>query len=188
MNASVRRTFTVGDGLLLTGATAVALALWRSLRGVRPAADIAPAFESSWSIGMFMELASSILTCWSIAIVIAAAWGPRGSFRTRARGPGLITCMSVLVSLVMNVTWFVFVLWGSGEYVLGDGHMYGLAIKAVVENWSPVVAIICAWLALALAGAWKGERSWIDRLGVAIGIGFVLHAAAMSYQVAFPSI
>jgi hypothetical protein len=32
------------------------------------------------------------------------------------------------------------------------------------------MAVLGAWLALGLAGIWRRERTWIDNLGIAVGV------------------
>jgi hypothetical protein len=44
-------------------------------------------------------------------------------------------------------------------------------------RFSPLLlsgAVAVAWLALAVTGRWHPERSWIDRLGRALGLGWLV--------------
>jgi hypothetical protein len=51
-----------------------------------------------------------------------------------------------------------------------------------MPRWAGFV-VAGAWIALALAGRWRPERSWIDRLGRAIGVFWI--AAAIHFLI-FP--
>ena len=35
------------------------------------------------------------------------------------------------------------------------------------------MAVTGAWLALWLAGMWRRERTWVDNLGIAVGVGWI---------------
>jgi hypothetical protein len=46
--------------------------------------------------------------------------------------------------------------------------------KKIVPRAYIASAIAGAWLTLVLAGCWRPERTWIDRLGTALGLGWIV--------------
>ena len=46
-------------------------------------------------------------------------------------------------------------------------------------------AVAAAWLALAVAGRWRPERSWIDRLGRVLGVAWIVITAAATIPIAW---
>ncbi len=115
------------------------------------------------------------------AVVVLRLRLPRPRRRRLMRQPGWVACLAAsgVAALAVPVlvakralaygfddegfaSWFVDV---------GDGAFARLVLVCGA-------AVAASWLILALGGAWADERSWVDRLGRAVGVGWLLTLAA----------
>ena len=80
---------------------------------------------------------------------------PRPSFRGLIRQPGTVAGLSVALGFVLVVNWLHRLFVG-----LNPGLLTPIAVGGTVA---------LAWTVLALSGRCEIERSWVDRLGRALG-------------------
>jgi len=125
-----------------------------------------------------------------VAVGTAALLGmrlrqPHPPLRRLARQPGAVACMVASAVLLVTVGW-VATTMATGHIVefsqfitpvpfKGGGHGRGGTFyypggrMLVVYGDRVGFAVAGAWLSLLLSGHWRPERTWIDRLGRAMG-------------------
>lgn len=124
--------------------------------------------------GEILGVCSPIVAAWCVALIVLRWIGPRPRWRRLAREPGLVACCASTLSLV--------VLGGHGIiYALGlryqtlidfidDPVGLGLILSTMIIG----MAVLAAWMTLLLGGRWRAEPTWIDRLGRAIGVYWIV--------------
>lgn len=95
-----------------------------------------------------------LLTFWTFAVLLLRLRSPRPPYAEMLQQPGFATCLSAAVSLA-GVIWLE--------------RLFQLPISAAVAGG--VVAI--TWLLLALGRIGHPERSWIDRFGRTVAVGWL---------------
>jgi hypothetical protein len=122
---------------------------WREYLATRP--EVAGAIVVFTSLGLIV-----LLVVGSLAFVLMRLRRPRPPLGRVLLQPGMVAAEAALAGVVV----------GLGLAVSDIAAIYGmLALSSAVP---------LAWAALALAGWWRPEPGWIDRLGRAVGIGWCL--------------
>jgi hypothetical protein len=141
--------------LFMTGLSGVpfkklsSLSDWREYLATRP--EVAGAIAVFTSLGLIV-----LLLVGSLAFVLMRLRRPRPPLGSVLLQPGMVAVEAMLAGVV----------FGLGLAVSEVAAIYGmLALSS---------AVLLAWAALALAGWWRPEPGWIDRLGRALGIGWCL--------------
>ncbi len=188
------RAFMLFDALVLIAATASALALYRKMENDHQ-------IRRGWfRIALIVQHGAQtlipVLTMGSLAFAALRLRQPRPPFRKLARQPGMIASCAAMLTLIIEVLWIIL-----GEIVLPPNALVMRTIPPFLKLSLPDRilhdvrgtailqanaggAVAAAWLILALAGLWQAERNWIDRLGRALGIGWIIvniimHAALL---------
>lgn len=181
------RRFNVGDGLILIPAFALTMSVLRSGEWFeRIPARVsfwAEAFSglvgtSPWSFyetsrraaarmvvaqvvdELLVELLCSVLLGLTLAQPIMRLRTPRPQFREVVRQSGFVVCLAVIVGTL------VFVDLGSFA-IIGDSWVF-----------VPAAVLVLLWPIFGLP-PWNAERSWIDRLGRGVGLGWIVAAAGV---------
>jgi hypothetical protein len=144
----------------------------------------------------FLYVTTAIACPWMVFLMLRARRGGlRGRF-WRARRPGAVACLAGTVALIFElVRQAIWPVAGVHQilYVTQDppharfwGWNFDNILSPAMQDplrtmliWMPRHAGIViggAWLALILAGAWRPERSWIDRAGRLIGVFWIIAA------------
>jgi len=168
------RRLTLADLALLVGAAAVAMGFLRLLhqdRSVLGRGVLPPGVR--WS----MILAPFLIST-SAALLAARAIGPhpRSGFRRLLRLPGTIACVTYLAHYVYSLATI------GGQILLarlmGRPHLTPFSpIEHILMNASgggdPVAFV---WAALTIAGRWRAEPDWVDRVGRLLGVIMIVVA------------
>jgi hypothetical protein len=184
------RRFTIADGLILTVSASLSL---ERLRGMgwftRFPADLAWCWQAisrvgiwpSWDLlfdsslqglrneiavrlvdDVLIQLLSSLSVAFMVGQPLLRLRHPRPEPRLLIRQSGFVACMmSIAAALtafaIVGMDWF-------SEFVLS---------LSLIR----VVALLLLWIVLGLP-PWRPEASWIDRLGRAVGWGWIVAIAA----------
>jgi hypothetical protein len=148
---------TILDAMLMIGATAIGLGLARSAWPKAP--------DGLGDLGWFAVAAAyAMMAPWSLALLVIRLRRPRPPLRRLGRQPGCVACaITVLVIPLAIVGMLPILIWADW----GPQLLFSSAV-------SPATPVAAAWVTLALAGRWHPEPSWIDRLGRAFGILWVV--------------
>ncbi|MBI1325607.1 hypothetical protein GC170_20785 [bacterium] len=168
-----RRRFQVIDAMMLVAATAPGLILLR-------VADNSKlfTFDPRTGRGMqfleFMAVAGGcVLVPMAFAVLVAGLCDRRTTRSEVVQGTGFISCLAVVVAANYAFAWFLVKLATVSELDLDleKAIQFNNFFGRVKFLAGPM--ILGAWLALAMTGRLRSP-TWIDRLGVFIGLGFVL--------------
>jgi hypothetical protein len=174
MKTTPTRGFTIVDAMILAAATAGGCAWFRAVVINSWSHD----FPESWHERIAVKgilATSALLMAWSAAFLVIRLRQPRPRFRRLARQPGMVACSAATVAILYQLLWMLLVgmKWGlqtaytKGYLPSGKGVLSTVGAEA--ELW-----VAGAWLALALGGRWRSERSWIDRLGRILGLTWIM--------------
>jgi hypothetical protein len=182
------RRFNVGDGLILIPAFALTMSVLRSGEWFErfPGRVIfwAEAFSgfvgtSPWSFyGMsrreaarmvvaqvvdelFIELLCSVLLGLTLVQPLMRLRSPRPPFPEVVRQSGFVVCLSVIVGSIIVID-------------LGSLAIINDSLVLV-----PAAVLFLLWPVLGLP-PWRSEASWIDRLGRAVGWGWIVATASVT--------
>jgi len=172
------RPFTLGDLMALIAASAFgfALARWATTPIKVPPGVNEFSYTSmtpgSWPDALWLSTPGCYAATWTLALIGLRWRRPRPPAARVIRQPGAVACLAAVGALLV----------GGGLAVAGTSLTRyegagGLQFMNFENNyfWGSAIvptslSVAGAWLALALGGRWSPERSWIDRLGIALGI------------------
>jgi hypothetical protein len=189
-----RRRFMLLDGMVLVAATAAGYAVVHAFASEFVQGDLSSVLRESLSTGQFRDLAVILLLCalpvlaaWTLALVPLGLLKPRPRFRRLTRQPGLMAAISFATAAGLLATTYLFFvivtcLADSGSNL---STIIGLMLSPVgVLFLLPVffgVAISASWTTLILSRRWQAEPSWIDRMGRALGVFWIVFALASPF-------
>lgn len=188
------RRFRLLDAMILVAATAVgcagtnvlfanpdpnAIFAWRTFSELKDSLFESRDTEMKWMTavilcGEILAACAPIVAAWGVALIALRWIGPRPRWRRLAREPGIMACCASTTPLI--------VLGGHG-IIYALGHRYQLLIDYMVDPigmglmiWPMTLgmSVLAAWMTLLLGGRWRAEPTWIDRLGRAIGVFWVV--------------
>ncbi len=110
---------------------------------------------------LFIELLCSVLLGLTLVQPLLRLRSPRPRLRALVRQSGFVVCCAVIVGTLV----FVDLSW-----------------IAVIDRWwafVPAAALLLLWPILGLP-PWQAEPSWIDRLGRAVGWGWIVATASVT--------
>jgi len=175
------RPVRLSDGMVLIAGAAAGLA-WSSrimpFFADGPFADASRPFQA-----LFLLIAAipGVLGV-NLALLGLRLHRPRPPLRGLFRQPGALAALVLPLSVAASLTTDIALSASNGTFGM-NGPVFpqnaasigGLAFDFFVHLLPPLgrdTAI--AWLALALSGGWQAERSWIDRLGRALGAFWIV--------------
>jgi hypothetical protein len=177
------RKLTVRDGMLLVGAAALGLGGYRFYEGFH----ILIAFRKDYE---WILRATSCLVAMTVGFLIVRLLPPRPSRRRLLTQPGMVAACTVLLyalptALAMAIMIVKHRRWLSSM----DWHdVVGETLEFVNQTLPTFggVSVFLAWAILVMGGRWHRENGWIDGLGIALGLGWVvLSVPAFYYWCAF---
>ena len=157
---------------------------WNFLSDVAGAIFESTDFGMRWMLplmlcGEVLSLCAPIAAAWGVALIAIRWIGPRPRWRRLARQPGMMACCASTLSIF-------FLGWHAMIYALG--HRYQMIVDSAAGPvgttliiWQMLngLAVVAAWMTLFLGGRWRAEPSWIDRLGRAIGVYWVMNSLSV---------
>jgi hypothetical protein len=176
---TARRRFGLLDAMILVAATAAGLAAaqwldtetegaafrWPLLEAVHEG-DVLQASASLWF------LAEPVVAGWTLALIPIRLLGPRPRWRHLARQPGFqANCAAALALGAAGVPIALVRLafqWGRARGPLVTPDL--LLLVSVTVG----LAILASWMTLLVGRRWRAEPSWVDRLGRALGVVWIL--------------
>jgi len=182
VKSSLRRRFTLSDALVLIGATAVGLGWTRAAFDgdwfeLKAQGVVEPSFivQALWK---WSDLAIPCLTAWTVALALLWLRRPRETVRRLSRRPGAVACAAVVASLVVNVAFYLLFYALVSSLPGSDAGWFfrlpGLLRCIADDSGGPArprgEAIAVCWSILWLSGRWRAQATWLDRLGRAIAV------------------
>ncbi|WP_435008445.1 hypothetical protein P12x_005655 [Tundrisphaera lichenicola] len=167
------RRFTIADVMILVPAAAVgALILKPYLPGFSWQLGYIPSFGPDpwglWRAYLWLHgVGSCLVVPWMAAMIVIRLRRPRP--RLVRFQPGFVACVAVMASLVPGLAWIASIYHRPG-FQRPQGFEQAWAIAT---SWTDA-AVLGAWLALWLGRKWRPEPSWIDRMGRALGLYWIV--------------
>lgn len=186
MTGMDNRRFTLLDAMVLVMAAGVGLALAQHLRSHdRPSPAPVAVIKSvpgprAFSYPRLRGAISSAVTgsalvfpsvlTFTFATLALRFRHPRPCLARIFRQPGAVGCSAAILSFLLALL----TLAPSTLHSLGS-PIYGAWMVNAWLHTSRMtgVAVASAWLALALSGRWRSERTWVDRLGQAVSASWI---------------
>ena len=188
--ATETRRFGLADLMILVVATAVGLVPlrnhWDELGVNQVGLNIQIRAVGGWGvaafekIGLYTGCISPMLLSLTIAALVLAARRPRPPLRRLVRRPGVVSCLAALAGFAYAAT---LVLAGYLEH----RHVVNLQVGKYQDIWmgwqylarfagpqNAGMATLGAWLAALCYGIPRPSADWRDRLGRAMGAGWLL--------------
>jgi hypothetical protein len=174
------RHFNLEDAMVLVAATAAGMA-WVHAYYDPQSFAIAWRFyvrEGYWTQATqyLIRAAWPFVLAWTMAILILRLRPPRPPRRWLARQPGLVACCAVTLAAA-TLLWPTLVGLIAGipapDSVSGPARFWRDIASGDGSAETIGLAVVAAWLTLALGGRWRPESSWVDRAGRALGIVWI---------------
>jgi hypothetical protein len=172
------RTFTLQDALILMAG--IALSIWIG-RGRLVALSAAEAWEKGRQGRHHDALLSGLVAVREfqpgVAVLTLVVLGlrlrhPRPALRRLARQPGFMAGCAAALVIVVRGLFIAADLGLHSRRPLPPIDVY--LHRALDYNEADIgYAVAAAWLVLALNRRWRRERSWIDQLGLLLGLFWV---------------
>ncbi len=172
MTARVRRKFTILDGMILVAAIACGFAIHRAIPDM-----------SGWGIlgenwlgrnaRDSIRAALPFLLMLTLGTLVMRLRRPRPRWRALARQPGTAACCATVVPIALHIGLYA----DQSRIRPGNDALMGYPwFWSLVESGAASAGlwVLAAWLAMAISGRRRPERSWIDRLGRIVGLGWLL--------------
>jgi hypothetical protein len=200
MPNSARRRFTLLDAMILVAATALGFAIaqwighatdgevsWGALReSFRECLD---QYTGKDRLGVTQEAAFlGLLTAWLI-MPLGAMWtlalipirllGPRPGLRRLARQPGMMATFAAGATIVfLGLCVMVAVLLAEPTVIdlLSVSTSGACFCAPMFVGWS----VLISWTSLLLGRRWSAEATWVDRLGRAAGLCWIVTGFAVA--------
>lgn len=203
MDPKPRRIFNVLDALILIAAIGVGLAWIRVFTQTEGMTDPYPDGSEivvgrpipspvvAVLIGFWcVDTSSNLVATVTIALVLLRAFPPRPGIRRLTRQPGAVACWAVMVAVAFEMlskfSDVVHILRFGGDPWFDLWRTTPWNIQGSSES----LAVSVAWLLLMGSRRWKPERSWIDRVGIILGVFWLVFAPLkwLIVGVVFPAI
>lgn len=151
-------------------------------------------------VASVIYVATPVASTWAVVLVVIDRLRRPRSRIWRARRPGAVACLAVTAVLILTFlshvirpsTRFNVIAVGAfrvraearyltaacGEYWIDDAKFGPDPLVNAVFLMPRFAGFVIAgaWTALALAGAWKPEPTWVDRAGRLVGVFWLLAA------------
>ncbi len=197
-----RRRFHLGDGLILIAALALTLSVlrstnwlarfqvcagfwWDSLHRIVMVGRTAHSLIYSLVDEVFVQALSSLLLGLTLAQPAMRLGRPRPPLRGVFRQSGFVVCVAVIVGtlILLDLLWvaqFDVSRWLSELRQPGRTIAYPWVQQWGVDGRITLAsAVLLCWPVLGLP-PWRSEASWIDRLGRAVGWGWIVVMASVT--------
>lgn len=174
------RPFTILDGMILIGATAVGLAVIQAL-GTDQVTNLNRTYPALHWLGVGTMRAvefSPIPATWSLALLGMTLRGTRPRLRRLARCPGFVASGAVVVTLVLGMPILAPVTAGLG---LVRNRFGMIETMELVFGLQVGIGVATSWMLLKLGGLWRVEPHWRERAGHVLGCFWIALTQALGF-------
>jgi hypothetical protein len=172
---------TLRDGIVLVAV--FALGMWVSQAQLMPWLYVFSSIKSetratnslslSWHWGsLIARRAQPVLAILTLGTLVMRFFKPRPDLRRLVRQPGFTATLGAALAIVIG---------GAFSYATtkakpssGAEVLVYVSVMLLPRGCEPGIAVATSWLLLVLGRRWHLERSWIDRLGMVLGVYWLL--------------
>lgn len=179
------RNFTISDALVLIAAIAIGFAWTRFYLNSEWGGESYPDIEGRlgpvsafhhgvevvnwWTTGV-----SNCLAVVTIALLILRLrGGPRRRLRYLTRRPGTVAGGAVLLTVSWDLLYAMIEVSGAALRAGSYDSIWQFTLLEL-SGHNAGVAVAAAWTLLALSGRWRREPGWLDGMGTALGVYWLL--------------
>ena len=169
-----RRRFTLIDMMLLVAAVTPSLVLLRIAKGLKLFADMPGIAWDTHLIETITVIGGCVLVPMTFIVLVLSLLDRRTDRRDVIQGAGFFACVAIAGSAVFALAFLAIRVATADklnrptEFMIQFNNYFG-RVKYLA---GPM--ILGGWLACALIGRQRPRPTWMDRLGVLIGICIVL--------------
>lgn len=180
-----RRPFTLLDAMVLVAAVAAGLGAvrgWVELRSRLPQFDNGPFPARLQDVRDGYTAVRLVLVPVTLALIPLGLRAPRPPLGRLWSRPGMIVPVALVLAILscaFDETGFPHLMGFHYLYASPAQRAFYVINEAISISRAPA-AIVVAWTALALAGRWEPETSWVGWLGR--GIGFAWIGGCLGYR------
>jgi hypothetical protein len=166
------RPFQIVDGMVLVAMTALALLLVRvEVTNGGFHCDARSPIAYTGDLAQFAgPCVPPFLAAWSVSLTISALRSPRVVRRKLGGQPGVVACCTASAIACLALALGVWELSLGGPWRASAIAAHAPVLCAAVAG----EAVAGCWAAMAIFGRWRPGWNWIDRMGQALGVGWVL--------------
>jgi hypothetical protein len=197
--ATARRRFRLLDAMILVAATALGCGelqwlgretggdvswtalcdgYWEFFRQT-PGESWAGVAERTLELSLLIAwLTMPLIAMWTLALIPIRLLGPRPRTRRLARQPGMVTTCASGVAIVFTGLQVVVAAMAEGWE-----NPMGLIGTQQMVAFVPMffgLAVSVSWMTLLVGRRWRAEPSWVDRLGRATGVFWIVAGFAVT--------
>jgi len=117
-------------------------------------------------------LASPLLMSVSLALMVAKLLPPRPKFQELFRQAGFVAVWMTSLTATLNAIKMISINLNKLSDFESAASLFNFAFFWPAGSESGG-SVLVAWITLALAGCWRSEPRWIDRVGRALGVIYI---------------
>lgn len=170
MESPKPRRLTLVDAMILVAATGIGLAVIRMWSPAFYTWQYTPIPAPTW-----LEWSSFVLSAWafylapmpavwSLAVLILRTLHPRPPLRAAFARAGSAAMLAAAVAIASGVAFLLLDLRNPSWHEMPFEY----------TTYSAGIAVAAVWVVLAAAGIWRAHRDWVDVLGRALGVYWIL--------------
>jgi hypothetical protein len=165
--AQLKRGIRLADVMLFVVATAVSIVATRSCL------EEMQRYQHNFNnlVSWFLIASPSVMSVALVLLLIGLLDHPPELFRR----PGFVACWvtNLAIALSLSVNFIKYM-----DHQRKGPFAFGFYLYFLMDmgGW-----IAVAWMTLILSGVWRAERNWIDRLGRAVGVFWILADISNSF-------
>lgn len=174
------RRFTIIDGMVLVAATAVGFFLARE--------SAIPENVQTYPFPVrseFSDYLNSTALTWTFALLGLSLTRPRPTTRELSCRPGFSAGTAALTVLTARSAQLLFGSSLTSE-IVSVTERIKLCMKDLFEGawfaYDLSLGVACVWVATALCGCWRPEKTWLDRTGRALGVWWLVSWAVSRWM------
>ena len=131
-------------------------------------------WESSQGILGLTLVTTPLLAMLTLALIPIRFLGPRPRFRRVRRQPGFLASLAVALAFMLAGLPGVIMWLASGRSCIDVSDWFASGMMGWTATEYGGLAVLAAWLTLFLGRRWRAEASWVDRLGRAMGLFWIV--------------
>ena len=167
-----KKTPNLSDLMIMIALAGVSLVLYRGLTTAFQAQLDAP-IRMKWTLKYYWLSAIAFPAIGAMTVAVPLLKLRRSRHRRDFRQPGVVACVAASLCLIPLATW-VFLIRLSPS----PPNFASWPLLICRELWERVgYAVAGAWLTFVVIGNSDRETDWIDRLGIALGLAWLLAPA-----------
>ena len=205
MRQKASRSFSLFDAMILLAATAFGMAGSRTILFLGGWLDLDRP-TGGWTVVSALNalaravwLSQSFLAAWAIGLLALTLRRSRPRLRQLFLQPGFVVCIATVLGMIKGTLellarWLLFSITKDEDWWLINTHVVNnpwvsvplgawFRIHDYLINESEYIGfgIVLAWIILAISGRCRTQRTWLNRIGMILGVLWIVAAVGSWY-------